>query len=423
MDRLEKLLWGGEEKRVGRRKIRVTQRFKRRDVVEGQVVRVRKVWAGKFRRYAGWKAADYVKLFGIVIRDLILKNIGNLGLLILGIGQTWFRFMFEGKPDVIFLKGGFVGVPVGIVAGWLKIPYIVHESDATPGLANRMLKRKAKIFATGVKGALAEDEQAKSQQEVFVGIPIGEEFKKVNELSQRKLKKELGFREEQILTVVVGGSQGSVHLNESIVKILPNLLEDTQVGLVSGKGNYRETIAKAREKLGESLIEEENVGTEPPELIIGEKTEEQEENESSVAQKEEKMCVRTKQGETCLEILDYCTSLEKMLGAADIVVSRAGATMITNLAKMEKATILVPFEALPGGQQTKNAKILEQSKAALVLPDEVMMTKPNTLLKLIRELAKDSEARKNLAQAIKKLNKDDAAKELAELIIGVGKGQ
>ena len=115
-------------------------------------IRVRKVWSGKFRRYAGWGFLDYFRNFQITFVDLICKNfVGFFGFLG-GILQSFFRLVSKKeRPDVIFLKGGFVGLPVGLVASWLKIPFVIHESDATPGLANRVLMKKAKVVAMGVK--------------------------------------------------------------------------------------------------------------------------------------------------------------------------------------------------------------------------------------------------------------------------------
>ena len=135
------------EERVGRKKVKVVRRSRRRDIVEGEKVVVRWVCAGKFRRYGGWRKEDYLKYAWVIIRDMVLKNVVNLFLFLFGVGQSLVRlsgvFGVEGvkfgaeararQPDVVFLKGGFVGLPVGIVAGWLKIPYLVHESDATPG--------------------------------------------------------------------------------------------------------------------------------------------------------------------------------------------------------------------------------------------------------------------------------------------------
>ena len=108
-------------------------------------IRVRKICAGKFRRYAGWTWKDWLKNWWIVIKDLFFGNIAGFFGFVGGIVQSFWRLILpNSRPDVIFLKGGFVGLPVGLIAKWLKIPYVVHESDMVPGLANR-LDRKSVV--------------------------------------------------------------------------------------------------------------------------------------------------------------------------------------------------------------------------------------------------------------------------------------
>ena len=93
----------------------------------------------------------------------------------------------KSRPDVIFLKGGFVGLPVGLVARMLKIPYVVHESDAVPGLANRILMKHAAVVASGWAGLKC------ARPVVQVGIPVAPEFKVVTEAQQKGLKKTFGL--------------------------------------------------------------------------------------------------------------------------------------------------------------------------------------------------------------------------------------
>ena len=90
-------------------------------------VRVRKIMAGKFHRYAGWKLADYFENWQITLKDIIWGNIVGLCGFIGGIIESFVRlFGYDKRPDVIFLKGGFVGLPVGLVARLLGIPYVIH---------------------------------------------------------------------------------------------------------------------------------------------------------------------------------------------------------------------------------------------------------------------------------------------------------
>ena len=205
-------------------------------------IRVRKICAGKFRRYAGWTWKDWLKNWWIVIKDLVFGNIAGFFGFVGGIVQSFWRLILpNSRPDVIFLKGGFVGLPVGMVARRLKIPYVVHESDAVPGLANRLLMKNATVVAKGWRG---EEEAQKDGQilEVYTGIPVAAGFQPVSEAQQRKLKESFGFNPDEPLLVVTGGSQGARDINEAVRVILPQLLDITGVGLVAGRKYYEEVV-------------------------------------------------------------------------------------------------------------------------------------------------------------------------------------
>lgn len=337
-------------------------------------IRVRKIAAGKFHRYAGWGWRDYFVNFETTLKDLIWGNIvGFLGFS-LGLLESFCRLISKkSRPDVIFLKGGFVGLPVGMMAWIFRIPYIIHESDAVPGLANRILMKKATIVALGVP---FEGELAKNQE--WVGIPVASEFKRVSESRQKSLKKTFGFDPERPLVVITGGSQGSKHINEVTRGILPELLKFTSVGLVAGRKNYEEMIDLKKYEVWDKAKLQSN-----------------------------------------FRMWNFSSTMDEVMGAADIVVSRAGATTIAELAALEKAVILVPFEALPGGHQVKNAERLEKLGAVVSLRDARMVAQPGILLKEIRSLVRSPKKRQILAENLKQIAKPAAAGRLAEILIGV----
>jgi len=349
-------------------------------------IRVRRVLSGKFRRYAGWSLGDYFRNFQITIGDLVIKNlVGFVGFL-LGLGQSLVRLIPRGKrPDVIFLKGGFVGLPVGLVARLLRIPYVIHESDATPGLANRVLMRKAAKVAMGVpfetEDAAGQGISGRENWE-WVGIPIGEEFRKTSDLKRRSLKKNFGFSETAPLVVITGGSQGAEHLNTATTEILPELLKLASVGLVAGRKHY-ENMTEIREKY--EIWEEAKL-------------------------------------KSNFRMWEFNSNMNELLGAADVVVSRAGATTIAELAATARAAILVPFERLPGAHQVKNAERLKKAGAAKMLIDGEMTRRPTKLLEMIKELIKHPAEREKLATKLHEEAKYDSARRLAEIIIEVGDG-
>ncbi|MBR5389448.1 UDP-N-acetylglucosamine--N-acetylmuramyl-(pentapeptide) pyrophosphoryl-undecaprenol N-acetylglucosamine transferase [Candidatus Saccharibacteria bacterium] len=358
-------------------------------------MKVKKVCSGKFRRYAGWKLKDYFAAWRVTLVDLIGKNfIGFFGFLA-GIIQSAFRLFSKGsRPDVIFLKGGFVGLPVGIVARWFKIPYVIHESDATPGLANRILMKRAEKIAMGARFdttrevEIEKEDGAKEvkiepipgrEKWVWTGTPIAEEFRKVTDSREGSLKKSFGYCTNKPLVVITGGSQGALHINEAVKVILPELLKFAEVGLVAGRKHYEEmTELKKYEEW------------EDAELKSG------------------------------FRMWEFNSNMAELLGAADIVVSRAGATTIAELASLSKAVILVPFAELPGAHQTKNAEYLAGIGAARCIDDAEMVKHPKKLLEMIRELAHKPSERAKLAAALHEEAKLDSAKKLAEIVVEVG---
>ena len=117
---------------------------------------------------------------------------------------------------------------------------------------------------------------------------------------------------------------------------------------------------------------------------------------------------------------EFNSTMHELLGAGDIVVSRAGATTIAELAALAKAVILVPFAELAGGHQTKNADRLVELKAARAIDDEKMLGRPNLLLEEIRDLTRKPAVRRELAENLHKEAKEDSAKELAKIVLEAG---
>ena len=280
----------------------------------------------------------------------------------------------KNRPNVIFLKGGFVSLPVGLIARLFKIPYIIHESDTVAGLANRILMKKASKVAFGMP--ISEELQKEHPNYVWTGIPVGPEFKSVSPTAQIGLKKAFSFNPDKPLVVITGGSQGSENLNEATRAILPELLKFTSVGLVAGRKHYEDMVDLKKYENWEKASLESN-----------------------------------------FRMWEFNTTMNELMGAADVVVSRAGATTIAELASLKKAVILVPFAPLPGGHQVKNAERLVAKGAASMVNDRKMVEKPELLLDEIRHLVKSPRARADMADKLHEEARTDATKRLAELIL------
>jgi UDP-N-acetylglucosamine--N-acetylmuramyl-(pentapeptide) pyrophosphoryl-undecaprenol N-acetylglucosamine transferase len=302
---------------------------------------------------------------------MVLSNIFDGFKLIIGVLQSFFRLLFS-RPNVIFLKGGYVCLPVGIAAKWLKIPYVIHDSDAAPGLTNRILAGHAVKIATGMPLDFYKYPEGRA---VWTGIPISSDFVPVSKTEQKKLKEELGFDSSKKLVVVTGGSLGARHINEAVVKILPELLKESCVALISGQTDY-----EALKKENSEFLENKN-----------------------------------------FQLLSFTNEIVKFFGAADVVVSRAGASTLSELASMEKAVVLVPNHKLPGFHQVKNAENYEKSRAAMLVSDAEEGVDEKKLLAAINSLLGDEKKRAEYSKNLGKFAKNDAAKQLAEIVLAEAK--
>lgn len=293
-------------------------------------------------------ASDYgLKYHGIATgklrRYFDLKNFTDPFRVIKGFFEAS-KLMKEIKPDVIFSKGGFVSVPVAFAAGRKKIPVIIHESDMTPGLANKLsFKYATKIccnFPETVKN-LPKDKA------VLTGSPIREELFTGD---KEKAKAFCGFTDDKPVIMVMGGSLGALNVNKAVRSILPKLLETFNVVHLCGKG-----------KLDESLIN--TPGYVQYEYI-----------------KEE---------------------LKDLFALTSIIVSRAGANAICEIAALKIPNVLIPLPAdASRGDQILNAKSFEKQGFSLVIDEHEMTDESllNSILSVHNERDKYIEAMNNSSQ-------------------------
>ncbi len=263
---------------------------------------------------------------------------------------------------------------MGMIAKLFKIPYIIHESDAVAGLANRLLMKKATKVAFGMP--VPEAVRVEHPNYIWTGIPVAPEFKPVSPTRQATLKESFSFNPDKPLVVITGGSQGSENLNEATRAILPELLKFTSVALVAGRKHYENMIDLKKYENWDKASLESN-----------------------------------------FRMWEFNTTMDELMGAADVVVSRAGATTIAELASLKKAIILVPFARLPGDHQTKNAKRLEKSQAVTIVEDTKMCDNPSILLDAIRHLVRSPRVRADMASKLSEEARSDAASHLADIIL------
>lgn len=325
-------------------------------------LRVDTIAAGKLRRYHHLKWWQQV----IHVRSIVFPNVRDMVYAGVGLVQSLYKLIIW-RPDVIFTKGGFVCLPVGFAAHLLKIPLVIHDSDAHPGLTNRILARWANAIATG---APLENYTYPAAISRYVGIPIGEEFVRLTAAEQRKVKEALGVPLDRPLVVVTGGGLGARRINDAVVAALDDLLQSVSVVLISGSGQYDEL---------RSLTPLQN-----PNFQL----------HAFVSQ-----------------------GMADMLGAADVVVSRAGATTLLELAAVAAPTILIPNGQLTGGHQLKNAEAYARNGAVHVLDEHVVDADPQQLVAAIQHVLKDTAGRKAMADAFHAFARPHAAADVAEMVI------
>ncbi len=323
-------------------------------------VRVDVIASGKLRRYHHLTLLQH-----ILWPSLMAKNFIDTFKVLGGIIQSFVKLIIW-RPDVIFTKGGFVCLPVGIAAHALGIPLVVHDSDAHPGLTNRVLARWAVAIGTG---APLEYYNYPKKLSRYVGVPFNSAFKPHSLAEKKLLKKELGIDTDKPLTVITGGGLGSVRLNNLIVNTLKELQQFTNVILVSGEGQYDELRS-----------------------------------------------VMPKNSRT-FQLHAFASNMPELLGAADVVVARAGATTLVELAALQAATILVPNEALTGGHQIKNARVYGEAQAAIVLDEEEIVAHPDVFISSVKAYLDDPKTTKAMTERFGRFAKPDAAADMADMVL------
>lgn len=262
---------------------------------------------------------DYYEIStGKLRRYLDFKNLTDSFRVLKGISDS-IKIIKKLKPNVVFSKGGFVGVPVVIGAYLNKIPIIIHESDISPGLANKLSIPFAKRVCTTFPETLSNIPKEKA---IMTGTPIRNElFEGVKD----KGLKICNFKKEKPILLVMGGSLGSIKINDILKKSLDHLLKEFNIIHLCGKNNLDPSI--------------------------------------------------NKEGYFALE---YATdTLSHLLSASDLVVSRAGSNAICELLALKKPNLLIPLSKNASrGDQILNAKSFKNQGFSSVIYEE-NLTKDN----------------------------------------------
>lgn len=294
------------------------------------------------------------------------QNILDVPKFFFGLLEALIRLYFW-MPDVVFSKGGPGALPVVLVAAWYRIPIVVHESDAVPGLSNRISGKLAKKVCVSFRSAAGHFSERKV---VLTGNPIRTALATAK-LEKGAAKSQLGMDTALPLLLVLGGSQGARVLNDFVEAALPMLTATTQVFHQTGKGN--------------AVVVTDHMGART---------------------KSERYVNR--------EFMDE-KEIATALRAADLVLTRAGAGAIYECAAAGTPAILVPLASGANDHQRANAAEYATSGAALVLEENNLT--PNLAVGEIKKLLADSEKLKVMGERARAFFTINAAEAIAREVI------
>lgn len=326
---------------------------------EGMKVRIIKT--GKMRRYFDFR--NFFDFFRIIA----------------GILQTfWYLFLF--MPDVIFSKGGYGSFPVVFWGTIFFIPVIIHESDSVPGLVNMIFGKSAtKIFISFEK----TKKYFNPTKTFLVGNPIRQELLSVADVVATK--KVIGVSENRPLVLVLGGSQGSQHINDVILDCLPQLIDHIEIIHQVGPLNYNQ-VRKETEIIFQEIIGDESLKKYYHPVSFFEETS-----------------------------FPSFHSLKDVFLISDLIISRAGSGQIFEIAACGKPAILIPMPWASRDHQKHNAYEYAQEGAAIVIEEENL--KPNIISNLILDLLFNKEKLTQMSKAASKFAKIEAARIIAGEIL------
>lgn len=259
-------------------------------------------------------------------RKITINNIKHLYATYKSISEAK-KILEEFRPDIVIGTGGYICIPVVIAAKKLGIPAILHESNAFPGVAVKLLKKKVDKILVGFNEA--KERLAGATNVVVTGNPVKIKNLYLNQIEYEEARENLGFGVDKPLVLAFGGSQGAQSINKSLLEIIVNKKnKDYQIIWAAGPEQYEKIKNKLLE-LHMNIDEIQNV-----------------------------------------KILPYIYNMEEVMNVCNLVVCRSGAMTITEIAVVQKPAIFIPFPFATENHQEYNAKVLENVGAAKIILDK-----------------------------------------------------
>lgn len=254
-------------------------------------------------------------------RKLSLKTLSGLFQTIKGIYQSY-KLIKHFKPDVMIGTGGYVTGPVMLAGALMGVPCAIHEQNAFPGMANKLLSRVVDLVMVTFEEAIPLFPS--TEKVVYTGLPVREAFFKAD---RQALRHKMGLRNDDVLLVSVGGSNGALKLNETMLEAYGKLIDIPSLKSIHITGNrYYDTI-------NESIIQ----------------------GRYTVSSR--------------FELVAFAGNMPELLSAADLVISRAGASTITEIIATKVPSIVIPSPNVANDHQFYNAMVLDKHGMGLVIKE------------------------------------------------------
>lgn len=303
-------------------------------------------------------------------KKLSIENLKKLYLTLKGFGEAK-KIIKEFKPDVVIGMGGYICGAVIASAHSLNIPTLLHESNSFPGKAIKMLAKKTDTILVSFEDAIPRIKNAKNV--VYTGTPVKIKRQEYDTNTKNGILQKLGLNETKPVVLVSGGSQGAKKINEAIIQIIKNKLNK----------NYQVIWATGQKQFD----------------IVKEELENNQENINNI---------------DGMKIMPYIYNMEEVANTSDIMVGRAGAMTVTEIANLGKPSILVPLPNVSHNHQWYNAKVLENVGASkIILNDE--LTGEN-LNKVIEDILKEPSQKKKMGENALKIATNNADEKIYQEI-------
>lgn len=278
------------------------------------------------------------------------------------------RIVREFQPDAAIGTGGYVCYPVIRAAAAMGVPTVIHESNAVPGLTTKMLSRVADRILVGFEES--REHYAHKDRVTVTGTPVREDFKNLNKASA---KDALGIPQDKPLVVSVWGSLGAAFMNDIMADFIKRAAQKPFFALIHSAGS--KGYAKMMGELDGSVD----------------------------------------YAAAGMEVREYIYDMSTVMAAADLVMCRAGASTLSELAVMGKPAILVPSPNVTNNHQEKNARVLESAGAAKVLLEGEFTA--DSLLGTVSELLQNKTALDEMSEKMYSLGVRDSNEKIVEIVL------